>query len=533
MNTPYFDPERGWCIDDVPIIETGVEYDLGSGLTTFTEEDLIDAVQAYTDPTTVAPRLKLGHSAEWNNVVMADGEPAFGKAVNLRLANKGQAIIADYIGMPEWLAKIAPVAYPSRSIDGRRNAKMANGRNYKLLITAVSNLGVRWPGCQSLEDLPLWFGDEIPEGAEFDIDAEAVEAGGGMRLGRKKDKEKIEAAVDVDLVRRKFNSDVAVGENYWMWIRGVKLDDGFLIVENEQEGSLWRYPVEISADGDIEFGDPVEVTEEFPDKAVAASAIIAGMAMSDPDMVVYASRAESRPEENHQEGATGMDEATRAALASQLGLSDDATEDDISAEITRLRSAAPAGEGAPDTSRTNEAGQQGAAPLAPAADEHGTTGPNQGERPAQYPPVGAGPVTPPPDGEMEAGKGDVIQLDRATFEQLKRGSDLAVQQAEKARNAEITACVNDAISVGRIPPARRQHWEKALAADFEGNKAVLESLEAGLVPVSARGASGQGQEGEEIAAGANDGFPDDWFPEIPSLRERAAQGRPVTMAKEG
>jgi hypothetical protein len=78
-----------------------------------------------------------------------------------------QTIYGDYTGLPEWLAKVMAIAYPNRSIEGNFDVETVTGSHYELVITAVSLLGVYWPGCQVLEDLPLWYGSSIPDGVEF------------------------------------------------------------------------------------------------------------------------------------------------------------------------------------------------------------------------------------------------------------------------------------------------------------------------------------------------------------------------------
>src|SRR4051812_47819519 len=134
-----------WHIDNVEIISTGVEYPLSTGPTTFTEEDLSDAVAATQDPAIVSPRIKLGHASGYNEALVGDAEPAFGRVEDLRLGNNDQSIYGNYVGTPEWLTAVLGVAYPSRSIEGSFDVTTATGKTYKLVISAVSLLGIYWP----------------------------------------------------------------------------------------------------------------------------------------------------------------------------------------------------------------------------------------------------------------------------------------------------------------------------------------------------------------------------------------------------
>lgn len=87
-----------------------------------------------------------------------------------------------------------------------------------------------------------------------------------------------------------------------------------------------------------------------------------------------------------------------------------------------------------------------------------------------------------------AASGTVV-LDEAQYSALV--NDAAA--GREARNQQLTddrnRIVNDAVTSGRIPPARREHWIKALKADPDAAK-TLNSLAPGLIPVEARGFTG-------------------------------------------
>jgi hypothetical protein len=503
---PYQDDAGLWRIDDVEICSTGIEYKLASGPTTFTADMLADAVKAANDDVAIKPpRIKLGHSSNYNAALVGDAEQAFGRVENLRLSSNGQTIIGDYIGTPEWLAAVLPVAYPSRSIEGAADVETVTGKKYELVITAVSLLGVRWPGCSVLEDLPLWYGSEIPDEVEIDT-AEPIAAGGGMDF---KSKSEFEAAVDVSLIRRKFYNDGPGAENWSWWIRGERYDtaDGYNIIVDMGDGELCRFPVTVDG-SDIEFGEYTLVTEEYPDKAMAASAVLAGMAMiAKSDMVVYASRADSPDQPTREENQ--MDEATRTALAAKLGLPEDATEGQIHAKMAENVLASQPAPGEGEGEGEGEGGGEGA-------------GEGEGEGEGE----GGGEGEP----QVEAG---TVTIDKGTLARLQAGSEAALKHEKERMRTQIAETVNAAVDDGRIPPARREHWTKALAADFAGAKATLDGLEKGLIPVSERGASGGDNEGTGNGNGVTAGLPEDWFPEIPVIRANAAAGRLVTQAKEG
>jgi len=468
IGTPYTSDDGLWRLDNVPICSTGIEYKLSTGPHTFTETELASAVQAASgqDIAINSPRIKLGHHSEANNLFLGEDEPAFGRVEGMRLSDNKQTIIGNYVGTPEWLAKVLPVAYPSRSVDAVLGVETATGKKYDMVITDVSLLGIAWPGCSVLEDLPLWYGAEQPEGVL------------------------INAALDVKQIRTRFY-DGPGKDNIFSWIRGERVEEnGFTLIVDDGGGDISR--VSVAVDGDeVTFGDPVPVVEQFADKAVAASAALAGMKVADPAMVIHASKADTT------EGET-MDEELRQSLAKRLGLADDATEEQIKVELAK-----PVGEDPPGE-------------------------PDPGDPPT---PGDPDPGEPAPTGEPAISA--TVTLDRATYDQLKRGASLAESHETERITARVSETVEAAVADGRIPPARREHWTKALTADFDGNKAVIDGLEKGLVPLDARGSGGPGGEGEGTAGDQGQGLPEEWFPEIKTIRAQADSGRRVVNAKEG
>lgn len=462
-----------WRIDNVPICSTGIEYPLSGGPHTFTEGELADAVDAASgrDVAINPPRIKLGHTSKANELFLGEDEPAFGRVESMRLSDNKQTIIGNYVGTPEWLAKVLPVAYPSRSVDARLGVETATGKRYEMVITDVSLLGITWPGCSTLEDLPLWYGSQTPEGAE------------------------IQAAADVVGIRRKFYKE-GPGSNGDWWIRGERFDSlsGYNLIVDEGNGDIVRVPVTVEGD-EVVFGDAVPVVEDYPDKALAAKAALRGMQLADPAMIIYASRIET------DEKGEAMDEELRQSLAKRLGLAPDATEEQIRTELAK-----PVGETPPGD------------PPPPPPDDGGDGDEGDGDAGQQGNP-------PPPISET-------VTIDRGAYEQLTIGANLAVKHEGERIEARVKETVEAAVMDGRIPPARRDHWTTALKADFDGNKAVLDSLEPGLIPVTVRGTVGDG-DGEGNNQNTGEGLPEEWFPEIKTIRAQAAKGRTVVQAKEG
>jgi len=522
-----------WTIKNVQIVATGIEYPLSTGPHTFTEDELVAAVEAYhTDPAIKAPRLKLGHTSEFNASATGDGEPAFGTVENLRLSDNQQEIIGDYTAVPEWLALVMPTAYPSRSVDALGGVVTVTGKQHDMVITAVCALGVYWPGCSVLEDLPKWFGSDIPEGAVIEDTESIAAAGGDMKLGRRKGTETIAAEVDTSKIRRTWYQTMGQDNPYW-WIRAERYGEGqmYLIAENEAAGpdddDLFKIPVVVNGD-DITFGEAAPVRVDYPEK-VAASVIAAGMKVADSAVIIHASRAETSPEETTtQEG--GESQVDTKALAQRLGLPEDATEEQINDALdaalpeTTVRDSAsvPPGEPSP-------AGQTGTGEPVMQMNDGSATGPKPEKGPAGGAPTAGGPVVIPPPDELQAkiDAGELILVDPGTLQHLKAGADLAVKQDEDARRERVGTLVRAAVVSGKIPRARMQHYEAMAAADYDGTKALLDGLPDNLIPVQERGDAPAGE--EEIAAGSdNQGLPDEWFR---GFRKPAVVGQ-VTKARE-
>lgn len=136
------------------------EFDLSTGKQKFTSKMLHNAAEkAKAAGAGYRAPLKLGHTDPRNSeVAAADGEPAFGWLHNLRTVGDGDStvLLGDVTGMPDWLAQVAPSAYPDRSIEG-----YASEDAETLDVTGLALLGVTPPGIPTIKswrDLPAALG---------------------------------------------------------------------------------------------------------------------------------------------------------------------------------------------------------------------------------------------------------------------------------------------------------------------------------------------------------------------------------------
>lgn len=146
-------------VPNVEIIEVGEDWETSTGTFTFDEEDLVSAVESQQDPAVRTPVLKLGHTDPRAGF---DGEPSFGRLENMRLTNNGQTVVADLVGVPQWLASIMWSAYPRRSFEGQCNYRTRTGNDWPLTVEALSLLGAAYPAINTLEDLKTLWGAMPP-----------------------------------------------------------------------------------------------------------------------------------------------------------------------------------------------------------------------------------------------------------------------------------------------------------------------------------------------------------------------------------
>jgi ATP-dependent protease ClpP protease subunit len=93
-------------------------------------------------------------------------------------------------------------------------------------------------------------------------------------------------------------------------------------------------------------------------------------------------------------------------------------------------------------------------------------------------------------GSTTAAAAGATVVDQAVLEQLRADAQAGREARQQQLTAERDTAITAAITAGKTPPARRDHWAKAWDADPEGTRAVLDALEPGLVPVAELGHEG-------------------------------------------
>ena len=466
-------------VANVELMHTGT-WDLSTGPATFTADDLASAVAALDCPAVRRPVLKLGHTPD-----PMPGQPAVGFVANLATAEDGRTLVGDYVGMPGWLVtadasgdSVLSSAYPDRSIEGVYNFRCQIGHTHPFVVTAVALLGDERPGIgtlQSLQDLADLYGvaaQVSPVGTPVTIPVRASEED---RMPAPPRLAQVTAGVTTEDVRRAFYASPG-GAGWDTWIEEMQLTpERQLIVVDDASGTRSRIPIVIGdGDGDsaVSFGAAVPVVVRYEDAPTATAAASA---------IRFASRAESRPGSaptspvpsipvtpaqaaarihNAPVRGAGMDPAK---LREALGLTPDSSDTEVTAAL------ASAGLAPSST------------PAAPAAGDP-TTDP--------------APVLPPQVPAVTAGASDAVLLDPAQYNALRQQAQRGDEAWRKLRENECEQVLDAAIKAGKFPPARREHWKTLWAADPDGTKATIDKLAANVIPVSASGYPGVGDETE-------------------------------------
>lgn len=493
-------------IKRVPIVMAGVEYQLASGPATFTPEDIQEFVASQDDPAIVSPRLKIGHTSRLSNPkadgILKDGDdgvPALGKFVNITFDDQNITALGDLAGVPLWLAKLlkAGLLYPSRSIEGFQEAQTVTGHVWGLVVQAVALLGCVWPGCSTLDDLPLLYTEEGPDDIELydaegkELDVSTIRARLGHPVAAASE---VNAAVNVDDVRRAYYDSLNADQMWW-WIRAIYVDPNELIVDDD-EGQLYRVAYTISGD-EVEFADASPVRIQYVDAATSPTSrhlraqLASALNAADKIAASYTSREESRP--NPEQEANSMTRAEQIAqLRARLGLTaeqlpDNATDAQLAAaalQASETPATPPEGTPPNDQTQTSEV----------------TTPP--GEEPEEDEPT-----TPPEGGDAATASlpDGMVAIPASTWAEVQRnaaaGASVAASHAEERREAMINA----ALTAGKIRPADVASYRNMFAnaasagvAETLLTKGVEEGgLMAGIVPVTERGdiPSGDGSPG--------------------------------------
>lgn len=469
-------------VPSVPVLATIPRVELGSVGTWNisnidgwhpTADDFASAVAALDCPAVRRPAIKLGHSE-------GPGDPTIGLIDNLAVADDGQTLVGDFVGVPAWLASadsegrsVIASAYPDRSGEWEHNYVCQLGHTHPFVLHAMALLGVIKPGIGTLQSL-------------YDLYAKAPEKEKPMASTAL-------ASITVDQVRMAYYAGPAAND-YNLWIREMLVDPPQLIVQNDADGTLLKVPYSVT-DNEVSFGEPSKVTVEYVDSEPTAITDEDGeteQVAASASLVRYASRAESRParpggttkpaadaDGATTEGVSGVEITNEqlAALRTALGLADDA---DLNAIIDAAKAF---GEALPTLrealSLAEDAGVEDIVKAVQDLASKSTEGSGEGEGATGTP---AAASTALPQG--------VVAIDAGRLATLEANSARFAEHLENERKRGIEQTLNSAISEGRITPANKETWRRSFDRDPDAAAELLASMAPNTaLPVSELGHS--------------------------------------------
>lgn len=412
-------------------------------------EDLAAAVAALDCPAVRRPCLKFGHTGE-----PGEGDPSIGLVDGLRLADDGQTLLGDFVGVPAWLAdaddagrSVIAAAYPDRSGEFQRGYVCQLGHTHPFVVHAVALLGVMRPGIGTLESLYDLY-TKAPE-------KETAMANAAVALA---------AGTSIDDVRRAYYD--GPGSNWYLWIREMFIDPAELIVQNDEDDTLQRVSYTITGEGQVEFGDGQAVKVEY----------VNARAAGEKPALVFASRAEARTTQTPsaaqaevEKGKEGSMPTLKEGLAQKLGISADADDETTLKALDEALAerAEPSTESAPDAE--------------PSAEQL----------------VAA------------AAKAGMVLVDgkqwETTVTAAQQGAEAYAKQVRESDQALVEAAIRD----GKFPPVQRDHYLGLLEVDRARTTTLIDQMAKGFIPTAEVGHAHQP---------TDPGAPDDlsWFDEAPT-----------------
>ena len=430
-------------IAEVELVDAGLNWPLmadGTEDGTFTVEDIAAAIAAVDDPSIRSPRVIFGHREPQTAAAFGPGSPVWGGATNLRTTNEGNTLVCDLEGVPAWLAEILPHAWPSRSIQGRRNVTSETGATHALVIDFISFLGVELPAISTLEDVRAVYAARTATEANVTVKEDAMPTTQAARSGQV-----LAAGVTEEDVRRAFYADPPVAGPY-PWIRSIELEP-FAVIVDVDDGGLWRLP--FSIDGtDVTFGQATQVRIEY---VAAGAGATTSASRTGTESIVYASRDESR------KGVAGMEVAE---LRKALNLGDDVSDEDVMSQAVAKLAATPAPTTDTATTTTTEA-----APSTTTVtdDPAGVTQPN----------TNTAPVTPPPGFAL---------ISEANLQELQQGAAAGIQASQTlAKQAEDAFIAKHRRRIGPESNPAAKRTEDHLRREWQRNQGEAEAF-ASILP---------------------------------------------------
>lgn len=444
-------------VKDVEIVTVGTHKGT-TGWFSVSEEHVNAAVEASK---TLPPAVvKIGHvNAAAPNPDWGDGAPAYGQISNLRVVDKpkGKTLVGDWVNVPVALAKKQPSAWPNRSMEGTYNMKLRDEsgeivEQYPFVLTGLALLGQTPPAVQNLEAVHASFSGQW--------DGHTVHASGGQPV-------EIFASLPGGTTAEDLRTKIVTAARNLGDYFVDDYDDEYAYLTDDSDGQTFRVAYTVAEDG------TVVLSEEWVKVAVKKTYEPAESSNTDipQDRVEFAQGvskdAASEVANLPDKGESMFSEATKKAIRADLGLPEDATEEQVKAAISERAGDKPDG-GTNDGGETNTQKDGEQAPAENPSDK------TKAEEPVKEPEL------------VAASQGvDTVTLSRAQFEEMVQDrQEMRVKLSAYQKTAQEEAAdqaISDAKKAGKIHPKDEEAIRVMFSAAPEETKAYLDGL-AGVIP---------------------------------------------------
>lgn len=512
-------------VPNVELFEVGEDWSTSTGDFTFTVDDVLSAAAMQDAPGYVTPVIKFGH-----DFGVGDGMFSVGRVCNVRPSVDLQTCYGDYVGIPLWLARILPTAYPRRSIEGMWSSVNATmhglGTRAGFYLTAVALLGAFYPAINTLADIEeFWMGDD-PQMYDPETDTlmslSSIVAARAEEPGLPKGV-RVAAQASADDVRSAYYDSLNPAQMWW-WIRTMYIDPPELIVDDD-DGGTWRVSYSVGAQSDVSkqptitFGEPQKCVVTYVDVAAGS-----GDTSKRPvAAAAWSSRQESRPA-TVSASDQSRGNMNREQLIASLGLAAGATDEQIQQVVTTAITSNPANPANPanpvnpaepvnPSEPRNPANPGGEPPYGqpvPGAPVNDQAASGEGGAAPAGAPAGAPPG--PAAGAPVRVPAGMALVDAATLAELRTMGEQGVAAAQRLANEDRDKAIGAAVKAGKFFPSQVQHFKDLWDRDPAGTRTALDAMADNIVPVSARstqasdGAAGEGQPQQDNS------YPDNWLP---------------------
>jgi hypothetical protein len=296
----------------------------------------------------------------------------------------------------------------------------------------------------------------------------------------------VKASVSVEEISRKYYESAG----YSMWITAMHVDPLELVTSDDASGKFYRVPVEMDAKGGFAFGDPQEVAIVYQDVKTAASALPYRWESRKVSLL-----AAGKDDSGHDLAPPATPEPAEAPKVERELPPAEAIKRVASATATKTPDATPAAGSSPTTEEVSGVAKPDPTKLrealgltADASDEDVRAA--LASAVPEAPKVEGGPSDPASVLSAIPNDGSAIVMDRENYTALVKLAKRGDEAYEAMKRGERDSYLGAACKAGRFPVSRLQAYKDMWDKAPDETRAFVELMPANSVPVVAAGAYG-------------------------------------------